>query len=83
MRQKISTSMSSVREHNQLAILETIFTKGETSRALLAKELRVSKPAISDNLEPLLNLGIVEEAGEGEAAEAEAESDAQDAESAQ
>lgn len=60
--------MSSVREHNQLAILETIFTKGETSRALLAKELRVSKPAISDNLEPLLNLGIVEEAGEGESA---------------
>lgn len=68
MQRNYSSNMSMVREHNQLALLEAIFSKSETSRTLLAKELNISKPSISDNLEYLIQVGIVEEIGEGQSA---------------
>jgi len=64
-----SVDNNAVREHNQRAILEYIYRIGTTSRAALAKELKMSKPAIADNLEHLIDIGIVKEVGEGESTE--------------
>lgn len=55
---------SHIKKTNQMLILDAIYRAGTTSRTKLAKELSLSKPAISDNLEKLLHEGIVKEAGE-------------------
>lgn len=51
---------------NQKIILNKVFEKGLTSRTELSHDLQLSKPAIADNLNDLLAIGIVEECGEGE-----------------
>jgi predicted NBD/HSP70 family sugar kinase len=51
---------------NQRVILDAIFEKSLTSRTELSCELFLSKPAIADNLTGLLDIGIVQECGEGE-----------------
>lgn len=53
---------------NQTAILEKIYQSEGISRAQLAKELGISKPAVASNVESLMEIGLVEERGEGEAA---------------
>lgn len=63
---KIKT-LPSLRQHNQYAILKLIFEKQVSSRAELSKLLHMSKPAVTDNLLPLLEMGIVQEMGEGPA----------------
>ncbi len=61
MRHSLSTS--DIKLNNRL-VLDAIFQAGTTSRTQLAKELSMSKPAISDNLASLLACGVVREAGE-------------------
>lgn len=58
---------SVVRSTNQYAILSTIYKENVTTRSQLARNLSMSKPAISDNLNLLIDLGIVKEIGKGEA----------------
>lgn len=55
---------SDIKRANRRLVLDTIFRCGTTSRTQLAKELSLSKPSISDNLELLLEAGIVKEVGE-------------------
>ena len=59
-------STSDIKLNNRRLVLNSIFSAGTTSRTRLAKELHMSKPAVSDNLSPLLDCGIVTEAGEGD-----------------
>ncbi len=61
-----SVSNATLRTMNQRIILDTIFEKNLTSRTELSNELLLSKPAIADNLNDLLSIGIVHECGEGE-----------------
>ena len=63
-----SISTSTVRSVNQRIILDKIFEKHITSRTELSNDLLISKPAIADNLNALLDTGIVQEYGEGEVA---------------
>lgn len=58
---------TAIKHANQRLILDAVFRAGTTSRTQLAQELRLSKPAISDNLKPLLDLGIIDESGVGSA----------------
>lgn len=62
---KHALNATDIKRTNQRLILDAIFRSGTTSRTKLAQELRLSKPAISDNIQPLLNLGIIQERGEG------------------
>jgi len=59
----------SVRKHRgsntKLEIIEALMEHGDMSRAGLAKLLSLSKPATADNIESLLQAGLVEEVGEG------------------
>jgi predicted NBD/HSP70 family sugar kinase len=61
-----SISSSTVKSIHQRIILESIYKKHSTSRTELSRQLHISKPAIADNLNALLAIGIVEEYGEGE-----------------
>jgi len=54
---------------NQKAIIDKIYQCDGVSRAQLAKELGISKPAITRNVENLIEIGLVEEKGEGKSAE--------------
>ena len=62
---KHALNATDMKRTNQSLILDAIFRSGTTSRTKLAQELHLSKPAISDNIQPLLNLGIIQESGEG------------------
>lgn len=53
---------------NQKAIIDTICQSDGISRAQLAHELGISKPAVASNVENLISLDLIEEKGEGEAA---------------
>lgn len=66
---RTSVDASYLRKYNQRLILDAVYEKETTSRVELSKILHLSKPAISDNLSELLELGIVEEIGEGTVAE--------------
>ena len=66
---KVSVDASYLRQHNQRLILDAVYERSTTSRAELSKVLALSKPAISDNLSELLRLGVIEEIGEGAAAQ--------------
>ncbi len=59
-------SSSTVKSIHQRIILDSIYEKQSTSRTELSRQLHISKPAIADNLNALLSVGIVEEYGEGE-----------------
>ncbi|HVI40170.1 MAG TPA: ROK family protein [Anaerovoracaceae bacterium] len=63
-----SVSNTTLRAINQRIILDAIFEKSPTSRTELSSDLLISKPAIADNLNDLLAIGIVQECGEGEVA---------------
>ena len=65
MKQALNTT--DIKRANQRLILDAIFHAGTTSRAQLARDLQLSKPAISDNVQNLLDIGIVEEIGQGSA----------------
>lgn len=61
-----TVSNTTLRALNQRMILDAIFEKSVSSRTELSNELLLSKPAIADNLNDLLSIGIVQECGEGE-----------------
>lgn len=63
-----SLNTSTVRSVNQRIILDKIYEKQIASRTELSRDLKISKPAIADNLDALLAVGIVQEYGEGEVA---------------
>ena len=52
---------------NQRAIVDRIYQNNGISKAQLAKELGISKPAISSHVANLISLGIILERGEGQA----------------
>lgn len=56
---------SHVRQINQRAVLNEILRQGSISKAELARHLGLSKPAMADNVQALLEMGIVREGGEG------------------
>lgn len=64
---KHALNATDIKRANQRLLLDAIFQSGTTSRTQLAQQLRLSKPAISDNLQPLLDMGIVTESGESSA----------------
>lgn len=64
---KQALNVADIKRTNQRLILDAIFRAGTTSRAQLARDLQLSKPAISDNVQNLLDIGIVEEIGQGNA----------------
>ncbi len=62
---KYALNATDIKLANRRLILDAIYQSGTTSRAQLARDLRLSKPAISDNLQTFLDIGIVGEGGEG------------------
>lgn len=62
---KHALNATDIKYVNQRLILDAIFQSDTTSRTQLSRELHLSKPAVSDNLKPLLDLGIVDERGVG------------------
>lgn len=67
MQNDLPMRVSYLRAINQRRVLEAIENCRVTSRTELAHLLSMSKPAISDNLQRLLSLGLVEETSEGSA----------------
>ena len=57
---------STSRVINQRAIVDRIYQENGISKAQLAKELGISKPAVTSNVESLISIGLVLEKGEGE-----------------
>ncbi len=55
-----------VRETNQKLIIDAFRQRGMISRAELAKLLNLSAPSVSNNIDQLLRLGMLREAGEGD-----------------
>ena len=55
-----------VKENNQKFIIDTLIQKGSTSRAELAKTLKLSAPSVSNNINQLLKKKILLEIGEGD-----------------
>ena len=56
---------TSLRQDNLSVILRRVWCVDETSRAELARELGLSRSAVSTLVEPLLNAGLIEEGGAG------------------
>jgi len=63
----MAANQSSARIHNKKEIIDTLMREGQMSRAGLAKKLELSKPATAENVEGLIQSGLVFEAGEGNA----------------
>ena len=55
-----------IKENNQKFIIDTLVAKGPTSRAELAKTLKLSAPSVSNNINQLLKKKILLEIGEGD-----------------
>ncbi len=65
----LSADHSFMRRTNQRSMLEVLFKNKELSRADLARLLNLSKPAVADNILPLILNGVVKEVGEARASE--------------
>ena len=61
-----SVDTTHVRSVNLLTILHLIYQNETISKAELARILHMSKPSVADNVNDLLQLGIVQEIGRGE-----------------
>ena len=64
----MAANQSSTRIHNKREIIETLMQEGDMSRAGLAKKLKLSKPATAENVDGLIQAGLVLEIGEGTSA---------------
>ena len=62
----LGAGRSTSRAINQRAIVDSIYQGSGVSKAQLAKDLGISKPAVSSNVEDLISIGLVLERGEGE-----------------
>lgn len=65
MEKSASVDISILRKINQRAVLEEVYNVSTTSRTALSKSLSMSKPAITANLANLIELGIIQEVGDG------------------
>ncbi|KUO51624.1 MAG: hypothetical protein APF76_13340 [Desulfitibacter sp. BRH_c19] len=63
---RIGGNQHLVRKTNLKLIIETIKRKGTISRAELAKELILSAPSVSSNIDQLLKMDLLREVGEGD-----------------
>ncbi len=54
-----------VKVHNQNLILQEIIKQDKISRAELSKKLSISAPSVSNNVEDLIRLGLLNETGPG------------------
>lgn len=61
----MAANQSSARIHNKREIIEALMQEGDMSRAGLAKKLELSKPATAENVDGLIQAGLVLEIGEG------------------
>lgn len=57
-----------IRAINQRVILDSIYHTEMISRAALSRKVNISKSAMTENISNLLQIGIIQEAGEGKAA---------------
>lgn len=57
-----------IKENNQKFIIDTLIDRGATSRADLAKLLKLSAPSVSNNINQLLQKKLLLEIGEGDSA---------------
>lgn len=64
--ERIAGNQGTIKENNQKLIIDTLVKKGATSRAELAKMLKLSAPSISKNINYLLKKKILQEIGEGD-----------------
>jgi len=62
---KRTVDQTHIRSINQRVILDKIYSDEPISRAELARELLISKSAMTENIAALLNMGIIQEFGEG------------------
>jgi DNA-binding Lrp family transcriptional regulator len=62
---KYTVDQTHIRSINQRVILEKIYRDEPVSRAELARELCISKSAMTENVTALLNKGIIQEVGAG------------------
>lgn len=62
---KHTVDQTHIRSINQRVILDKIYDKGLISRAELARELHISKAAVTENIASLLSKGIIQEVGTG------------------
>ncbi|MFD1174861.1 ROK family transcriptional regulator [Paenibacillus puldeungensis] len=62
---KYAVDQTHIRSINQRIILDKIYSKQLISRAELARELRISKAAVTENIASLLSKGIIQEVGTG------------------
>lgn len=63
---KHTVNTTHVRFINQQAILNAIFNAEGISKAELARSLNMSKPSMADNVNELLQIGIIRESGQGQ-----------------
>ena len=66
MKKQVKHSQSSVRQHNLRLILDSIITQAPLSRADLVRLTHISKPAVSNLVDELIQRKLVLEIGEGE-----------------
>lgn len=57
---KTAANQTYLHRRNKRAVLEAIFEQGPISKAELARMLKLSKPAMADNVAPLPEMGIVQ-----------------------
>lgn len=57
-----------IRQINQRVILDSIYHTETISRAALSRQVNISKSAMTENISNLLQIGIIQEAGEGKSA---------------
>ena len=62
---KRTVDQTHIRSINQRVILDKIYSDEPISRAELARELLISKSAMTENIAALLTMGIIQEFGEG------------------
>lgn len=60
-----TADQSSIKLINCKAIVETLIENGNMSKSNLSKFLHISKPTVTENVNVLINLGIVHEIGQG------------------
>lgn len=64
--ERTAGNQMTVKENNQQLIIDTLVKHQATSRAELAKMLKLSAPSVSKNITPLLEKKILREIGEGD-----------------
>lgn len=64
--ERTAGNQGTIKENNQKLIIDTLVKRGATSRAELAKVLKLSAPSVSKNINYLLEKRILREIGEGD-----------------